>query len=219
MAQSPDDPMFVIPRLYAIIDPAQGNGRSPVEMATTLLAAGVRLLQLRDKHASSRDLYASARLVTECVHQAGGIFIVNDRADVALAVQADGVHLGQDDFPADSGRTIVGTGKIVGYSTHNLEQLREADRSTADYIAFGPIFSTASKANPDATVGLAGLAEARRATRKPLVAIGGITLENAREVIDAGADSIAVIRGLVGATDIGRRAEEFLEKVTGKAEG
>jgi thiamine-phosphate pyrophosphorylase len=183
------------------------------------LAAGVRLLQLRDKHASSRDLYASARLVTECVHRAGGIFIVNDRADVALAVQADGVHLGQDDLPADSGRAIVGTGKIVGYSTHNLEQLREADRSTADYIAFGPIFSTASKANPDATVGLAGLAEARKATRKPLVAIGGITLENAREVIDAGADSIAVIRGLVGATDIGRRAEEFLEKVTGKAEG
>jgi len=216
MAQSPDDPMFVIPRLYAIIDPAQGNGRSPVGMATALLAAGVRLLQLRDKHASSRDLYASARLVTECVHQAGGIFIVNDRADVALAVQADGVHLGQDDLPADSGRTIVGTGKIVGYSTHNLEQLREADRSTADYIAFGPIFSTASKANPDATVGLAGLAEARRATRKPLVAIGGITLENAREVLDAGADSIAVIRGLVGATDIRRRAEEFLEKVSGK---
>ncbi|MGO8817141.1 MAG: thiamine phosphate synthase [Terriglobia bacterium] len=210
---------LVIPRLYAIIDPAQGGGRSPLEMATALLAAGVRLIQLRDKHASSRELYASARQVAECVHHAGGVFIVNDRADVALAVQADGVHLGQDDLPADSGRAIVGTGKIVGYSTHNLDQVREADRSTADYIAFGPICSTASKENPDATVGLAGLAEARKATRKPLVAIGGITLENAREVIDAGADSIAIIRGLVGATDIRRRAEEFLEKVRRKAEG
>lgn len=217
MTRSPDDPIFVIPRLYAIIDPAQGNGRFPVEMATALLAAGVRLVQLRDKHASSRDLYASARLVAECVHRSDGMFIVNDRADVALAVDADGVHVGQDDLPVDSAHAIVGSGRIVGYSTHNLEQVIEAQRSTADYIAFGPIFSTASKANPDATVGLAGLAEARKATRKPLVAIGGITLENAREVIDAGADSIAIIRGLVGAADIRRRAEAFLEKVGGEA--
>ena len=145
------------------------------------------------------------------------MFIVNDRADVALAVDADGVHVGQDDLPVDSAHAIVGSGRIVGYSTHDLEQVIEAQRSTADYIAFGPIFSTASKANPDATVGLAGLAEARKATRKPLVAIGGITLENAREVIDAGADSIAIIRGLVGAADIRRRAEAFLEKVGGEA--
>lgn len=206
---------LVIPRLYAIIDPAQGGGRSPVEMAMALLAAGVRLVQLRDKHASSGELYVSALRVAECVHKAGGIFIVNDRADVARAVDADGVHVGQDDLPVDSARSIVGSGKLIGYSTHNLEQVREADRSTANYVAFGPLFPTASKENPDAVVGLAGLGEARRATRKPLVAIGGITLENAREVIEAGADSIAVIRGLVGAPDIRRRAEEFLEKVSG----
>ena len=215
MTRSLYDSIFIIPPVYAIIDPAQGGGRSPVEMATALLAAGVRLVQLRDKHASSGELYVSALRVGECVHKAGGMFIVNDRADVALAADADGVHVGQDDLPVDSAHAIVGSGRLVGYSTHNLEQVREADRSTADYIAFGPIFPTASKDHPDPTVGLAALGEARKATRKPLVAIGGITLANARQVIEAGADSIAVIRGLVGAADIRRRAEEFLAKVPG----
>ena len=219
MGKSPDHPItrspdaVVLPRLYAIIDPAQGGGRSPVEVAAALLAAGVRLIQLRDKRASSGELYASAQQVAECVHKAGGIFIVNDRADVACAVDADGVHVGQDDLPVESARALLGPGKLIGYSTHVLEQVREADRSTADYIAFGPIFPTASKENPDAVVGLEGLREARKATGKPLVAIGGITLENARAVIEAGADSVAVIRGLAGAPDITRRAEAFLEQV------
>lgn len=202
---------LVIPRLYAIIDPAQGGGRSPVELVAALLAAGVRLIQLRDKHASSGELYASAQRVAECVLKAGGIFIVNDRADVARAVDADGVHVGQDDLPAESVRALLGPGKLIGYSTHVLEQVREADHSTADYVAFGPIFPTASKENPDAVVGLRGLHEARKATRKPLVAIGGITPENARAVIEAGADSVAVIRGLMGAPDISERAEEFVK--------
>ena len=201
----------VLPRLYAIIDPAQGTGRSPVEIAADLLTAGIRLIQLRDKLASSGELYESARRVAACVREAGGTFIINDRADIALAVDADGVHTGQDDLPVESARTLVGPGKLIGYSTHVLEQVREADASTADYIAFGPIFPTASKENPDAEVGLEGLGEARRVTRKPLVAIGGITLENARAVIAAGADSVAVIRGLVGAPDITKRAEEFLQ--------
>jgi thiamine-phosphate pyrophosphorylase len=220
MGKSPDHPItrspdaLVLPRLYAIIDPAQGGGRGPVDMAQALLAAGVRLIQLRDKHASSGELYASALRVTECVRKAGGTFIVNDRADVARAVDADGVHVGQDDLPVESARALLGPGKLIGYSTHVLEQVREADRSTADYIAFGPIFPTASKENPNAVVGLAGLAEARKATSKPLVAIGGITLANARAVIEAGADSVAVIRGLVGAPDIRQRAEEFLHQLS-----
>jgi thiamine-phosphate diphosphorylase len=108
----------------------------------------------------------------------------------------------------ESARALLGPGKLIGYSTHVLEQVREADRSTADYVAFGPIFPTASKENPDAVVGLAGLREARKATSKPLVAIGGITLENARAVIAAGADSVAVIRGLVGAPTSRERAQE-----------
>jgi thiamine-phosphate diphosphorylase len=179
-------------------------------VAAALLGAGVRLIQLRVKHASSGELYESAQGVAECLRGAGGTFIVNDRADVAWAVDADGVHVGQDDLPVESARALLGPGKLIGYSTHVLEQVREADCSTADYVAFGPIFTTASKENPDAVVRLEGLGEARKATRKPLVAIGGITLENARAVIAAGADSVAVIRGLVGAPDITERAQEFL---------
>jgi thiamine-phosphate pyrophosphorylase len=209
MTRSPDS--LVIPRLYAIIDPAQAGGRSPLEVAEALLAAGVRLIQLRDKHSSSRELYLSAQRVTECVRPAGGRFILNDRADIARAVNADGVHVGQEDLPVEMARGILVPGKWVGYSTHVLAQVREADRSSADYIAVGPVFPTASKQNPDPVVGLEGLREARQATRKPLVAIGGITLENARAVIEAGADSVAIIRGLMHAESIESRAREFLE--------
>jgi thiamine-phosphate pyrophosphorylase len=212
MPRSPDS--FLPPRLYAIIDPAQAGDRSPADVAVELIAAGVRLIQLRDKLSSSRDLYQSALTVGEYVRKAGGTFIVNDRADVALAGGASGVHVGQEDLPVESARAILGAGKLVGYSTHVLEQVREADQSSADYVAFGPIFPTTSKVNPDAVVGLAGLRQARQATRKPLVAIGGITLENARSVIEAGADSIAVIRALVGAPDIDKRAGEFLEQLS-----
>ena len=219
MHQWPDGPMarspnaLLLPRLYAIIDPVQAGGRSPVEVAAALLAAGVQLIQLRDKQASSRDLYATAQRLGVYIREEGGTFIVNDRADVALAVGAEGVHVGQDDLPVESARAILGPGKIIGYSTHVLEQVREADRSSANYIAFGPIFPTTSKANPDAVVGLEGLRAARKATRKPLVAIGGITLENARAVIEAGADSVAVIRALVGTEDIRARAREFLRSI------
>ena len=207
--------MTVIPRLYAIIDPGQAGGRPLLEVAAALLSSGVRLIQLRDKQAASRDLYERAQLVAECVHRGGGIFIVNDRADVAWAVNADGVHVGQDDLPVEPARAIVGPDKLVGFSTHNLEQVRIADLSSADYVAFGPIFATASKEQPDPVVGVEGLREARKATSKPLVAIGGITPENARGVIEAGADSVAVIRALVGAPDIRKRAEEFLDQVRG----
>ena len=202
---------LVIPRLYAIIDPAQACGRANSEVAAALLAAGVRLIQIRDKQASSLELYTSAQQLAERVHESQARLIVNDRADIALAIGADGVHVGQDDLPVENARDILGPDIWVGYSTHSLAQVKEADRSSADYIAFGPIFPTASKENPDAVVGLEGLRAARRATQKPLVAIGGITLENVQAVIAAGADSVAIIRGLVGAPDIGARAEDFLK--------
>lgn len=219
MTRRPDEPMnkwpdsLTLPSLYAIVDPAQAGGRSPLDLAEALLAAGARLVQLRDKHASSRELYESARVVGECVRNSGGMFILNDRADIARAAGANGVHVGQEDLPVEHARTVLGPGKLIGCSTHNLQQLREADAGSADYIAFGPIFPTSSKLNPDALVGLDGLREARRLTRKPLVAIGGITLENARPVLDAGADSIAVIRDLMATADIRARAEEFLKKL------
>jgi thiamine-phosphate diphosphorylase len=206
---------FSLPRLYAILDAAQTGDRSLTEVCEILLAAGVRLIQYRDKHASSRQLYEAGCQIAEQVRRAGGLFIVNDRADVARAVGADGVHLGQGDLPVELARRSLEPGKPVGCSTHDLAQVREADQSSADYIAFGPIFPTQSKAKPDAVVGLAGLREARQATRKPLVAIGGITLATAREVTEAGADSVAVIADLLKAADIGARAREFLRVLGG----
>ncbi len=206
---------FPIPRLYAIIDPARAGGRLPALLARELLSAGVRLIQIRDKHASSRKLYETCSELKELLRNSNCRLIVNDRADVARAADADGVHLGQDDLPVEMARGILARDKWIGRSTHSLDQVLEADRSTADYIAFGPIFPTASKENPDPVVGLQGLREVRRVTRKPLVAIGGITLQNACEVLVAGADSVAVIGDLFAWPDIRGRAREFLSVLGG----
>ncbi len=202
---------FSIPRFYAIVDPARAGGRLPAVVVGELLSAGVRLIQFRDKHASSRQLYETCAELKELLRDSACGLIVNDRADVARATDADGVHLGQDDLPVEMARRVLAPGRLIGCSTHSLGQVVEADRSTADYIAFGPIFSTTGKENPDPVVGLEGLQEARRVTRKPLVAIGGITLQNAREVLAAGADSVAVIGDLLNGPDIQKRAREFLE--------
>jgi len=207
---------FEIPRLYAIIDAARVDTISPVEMAEILLDAGVKLIQYRDKNGSSRRLFETSRQIADPVRAAGGIFIVNDRADVALLAGADGVHVGQDDLPVELARRVLEAPGvlakprpgIIGCSTHNLEQVSEADRTSADYIAFGPVFATQSKQKPDALVGLDGLRAARKATRKPLVAIGGITLASATAVMEAGADSVALIGDLV--KDTPNRAREFL---------
>lgn len=201
---------FSIPRLYAIVDPARAGGRLPAVVARELLSAGVRLIQFRDKHASSRQLYETCAELKELLRDSGCSLIVNDRADVARATDADGVHLGQDDLPVEMARRILAADRLIGCSTHSAGQVVEADRSTADYIAFGPIFPTASKENPDPVVGLEGLREARRVTRKPLVAIGGITQHNAREVLAAGADSVAMIGDLLNGPDIRGRAREIL---------
>jgi thiamine-phosphate pyrophosphorylase len=207
---------FRIPRLYAIIDASRIGAVSPVEMAETLLNAGVRLIQYRDKKESSRHIFDVSMRIASRIRAAGGIFIVNDRADVARIAGADGVHVGQEDLPVESARRVLERRdvpgqselRIIGCSTHNLAQLREADGTSADYIAFGPVFATQSKEKPDPLVGLDWLREARAATRKPLVAIGGITLENAAAVIQAGADSVAVIGDLL--KDTASRATEFL---------
>jgi len=199
-----------IPRLYAIIDPARLSGRLPRTAARELISAGVRLVQFRDKRASSRQFYETCKELRELLHGAGCSLIVNDRADVARAASADGVHLGQTDLPVEMARRVLATGQWIGTSTHSLEQVVEADATTADYIALGPIFPTASKENPDPVVGLEGLRRARQSTSKPLVAIGGVNLQNVREVFAAGADSVAVIAALLDAPDLERRAREFL---------
>jgi len=207
---------LAIPRLYAIIDPAQTRGRSVQDVCEVLLGAGVRLIQYRDKGSSSRLIYETSLSLAAPVKDAGGIFIVNDRADVARAVEAHGVHVGQDDLPVELARRVIGPDRWVGFSTHDLKQLREADSSSADYVAFGPVFQTSSKLKPDPVVGLEGLCAARKATAKPLVAIGGITAENARSVIEAGADAVAVIHDLLSAADIAERAALFL-KILGES--
>jgi len=204
---------FSLPRLYAIIDPAQMGGRSPFEVCEVLLGAGVRLIQYRDKQASSRALFENSRTLAEQIRHAGGVLIVNDRADIARASGAHGVHVGQEDLPVDLARQVVGPEGLAGYSTHSLEQLAAADRSSADYVAYGPVYATRSKEKPDPAVGLEGLRAARQATRKPLVAIGGITLETARAVLGAGADSVAVISSLLRAPDLAAQARAFLRVV------
>ena len=206
---------FALPRLYAIIDAAQTGNRSTAAVSDALLAAGVKLIQYRDKQASSRVLYENSLELAARARQANAVLIVNDRADVARVVQADGVHVGQDDLSVELVRRVLGAGKRIGCSTHHPDQVRDAERSSADYIAFGPIFETQSKQQPDPVVGLEGLRDARRLTRKPLVAIGGITLENARAVMEAGADSVAVISDLLTPDDIESRARDFLKLLGG----
>jgi len=198
------------PPLYAILDPSLTTAPVGV-LAETLAKAGVRLIQLRDKRSPARRIYEQVRELAAILSPYDVRLIVNDRPDIAAICGAAGVHVGQDDLPAEDARRICGPAKWVGVSTHNIEQLREADRTSADYIAVGPIFPTGTKENPDPVVGVDFVREARRLTRKPLVAIGGITVESAADVFGAGANSVAVIRDLIAAPDPGVRAREYLE--------
>ena len=203
---------LVLPPLYVILDAALLT-TSEVDVAKELTDAGVRLFQYRNKRGSSRELLqASSALAAELV-PAGASFFVNDRPDVAYLSGARGVHVGQHDLPVAESRALLGSGKFVGVSTHNLEQFRSAAATDADYIALGPVFATGSKANPDPVVGTAMIREARKLTQRPIVAIGGITLERAREVIEAGADSVAVISDILRAHNPGKRARQFLDLV------
>ena len=199
----------MFPPLYAILDPDVANISLP-QLAEELAGAGVGLIQLRDKRSPARRVYAQAKELAGILAPRGVRFILNDRPDIAAIAGASGVHVGQEDLPVEEARKLCPSPLWVGVSTHNLEQLREAARTSADYIAVGPIFPTATKEHPDPVVGIEFLRAARAVTPKPLVAIGGITLESAAEVYAAGADSLAVIRDLIAARDPSRRAREYL---------
>ena len=201
---------LVLPRLYVILDAALLKQSEKV-CAENLAAAGVRLLQFRDKRASPRELLRKSRGLAELLCPQGVTFFVNDRADVATLAGASGVHVGQEDLAVEQARVVVGEAKLVGVSTHNREQFARAAKTTADYIAVGPIFATQTKENPDPVVGLELLRQARRLTDKPIVAIGGITLERAAEVIAAGADSVSVISDILRAPEPAARAAQYLE--------
>lgn len=201
---------LVLPRLYVILDAALLT-IPETECARQLVDAGVRLLQYRNKAASSRDLLESSKCLSAELLPHGVTFIVNDRADVAALSGASGVHVGQEDLGVEEARAVVGESKLVGVSTHNREQFERADASSADYIAVGPIFSTSTKSNPDPVVGAGFIRQVRPLTDKPIVAIGGITLERVAGVVQAGADSIAVISDILRAPGPGERARQYLE--------
>ena len=186
-----------LPRIYPITD-TRLSGLSHAEQVTRLIAGGATLIQLRDKHATPREFYHQAADALKIARDRGVRLIVNDRVDIALALGADGVHLGQTDMPVEAARDLLGENAIVGISTHNLAQAQLATRLPVDYIAFGPIFGTSTKANPDPTVGLSTLNEVRSIVGSfPLVAIGGIDFATARETLAAGADVLAIISALV----------------------
>jgi len=173
--------------------------------------AGVRLFQYRNKRGSTRELLQASSALAAELSQRGALLFVNDRPDIAYLSGASGVHVGQNDLPVAESRAVMGKGKFLGVSTHNLEQFSAAAASDADYIAVGPIFATDSKANPDPVVGTAMIQKARKMTQKPIVAIGGISLERAREVLEAGADSVAIISDVLRANDPACRARQYLE--------
>lgn len=202
-----------LPKLYAIIDvscfaPAKRTTATIVDYARELAAGGARLIQYRNKDGSTREMLSHVREIRRVLGD-GVTLIMNDRADLCIAAACNGLHVGQDDLSSEGARSIIGGERLLGASTHNLDQLREADVGPADYIAFGPVFATSSKRNPDPVVGLEGVRAARAATKKPLVIIGGVTRANARSVIDAGADSVAVISDLLGSPETS--AKEFLQ--------
>lgn len=193
--------MSEIPRLYAILDVASlpeslRSTSGVVAFAYELALGGVELIQYRNKHGDARTMLSHARELRRALDRKVKL-IMNDRADLCLAADFDGVHVGQDDLSPEGVRRVVGEDRIVGFSTHNLGQLKQADAGPADYIAYGPIFATSTKLNPDPVVGLEGLRAARAATKKPLVAIGGITRANVLSVLDTGADCVAIISDLV----------------------
>lgn len=196
--------------LYAILDSTQSNGRPLNSILRDLLKGGANLIQLRAKKMASNEFFQLAREARRLTHQAGSLFIVNDRLDIALASQADGVHLGQEDLPLAIARKLMGREKIIGISTHDLEQAREAERGGADYIGFGPIFGTTTKNTGYSPRGLTMLQNIRKKVKIPIVAIGGITENNVTQAWEAGADAAAIISDLMGADDIAEKVKRIL---------
>jgi len=200
----------MLPRLYAIVDPSFfPDTPALLAFAGELRAAGVTLFQYRNKRDSARQMLSQARELRRRLE--GVRLIMNDRADLCLAAGFDGVHVGQEDMSVEGARRVLGDRLWVGVSTHIPEQVEAAAATSADYVAVGPVFATSSKANPDPVIGLEGVRVARSLTRKPLVAIGGITRQNCNSVLEAGADAVAVISDLLDAPR--KSAEEFLRRL------
>ncbi len=202
----------MFPALYAILDigPSQ-SPESAIHLASRLALAGVTLMQVRAKNLAPAKYFEASRRTIEVTSRFGVRVVVNDRPDVAAICGAAGVHVGQEDLPVEAARATCKAPLWVGVSTHNVAQLEAACTTSADYIAVGPIFPTQSKENPDPVVGLELVRRARATTQKPIVAIGGITIDTAADVFAAGADSVAVINDITRANDPEKRAAQYLE--------
>jgi len=192
---------------YAMIDPA--GGHEPVMLAETMLDAGARIMQLRLKDSPGRDFLAAARAIAEMCRKRGATLIVNDRVDIAILANAHGVHLGQTDLPLDAARRIIGNDKMIGISTHNVEQARAAEGGGANYIGFGPMYPGGLRNNA-AGKGLDELRSIRAALKIPIVAIGGISEARVVETLAAGADAVAIITDVVNAPDLGGKVRSIL---------
>jgi thiamine-phosphate diphosphorylase len=199
--------------LIVITDPACGAGRAIVDVVRAALAGGARSIQLRGKDQPAREQVALARALLRETRRCGGLLFVNDRLDVALAAGADGVHLGQDDLPADAARRVTPPGFLLGVSAETPELARAAERAGADYVGTGPVYATGSKADAGDAVGTERIAEVARAVRIPVVGIGGIAAANAGDVVRAGAAGIAVISAVMRADDPASAARRLLDAV------
>lgn len=201
---------YALSGLYVILDPSACPARSLTDILQEAAGAGARLFQYRNKSAPMKEAYAEATVLRQVAAELGVMFIVNDRCDLALAVEADGVHLGQGDVPYHYARKVMGPEKLIGLSTHNPDHVREADNLKPDYIGFGPVFKPGSKQDHDPVVGVQGLAQIRPITSLPIFAIGGITIENVADVMKAGADGVAVISSIVSAPDVRQAVRDFI---------
>lgn len=210
MALLPDAPFA-----YPIVDAARLRGRDVAAVVDLLARGGARLIQLRAKALTDRERLALARAAVAAARASGARLVVNDRADVARIAGADGLHVGQDDLSPDDARAVIGPAMLLGVSTHGLAQLEAAASSPVDYVAIGPVFATRTKDDPDPVVGLEMVRRARAIVSRPLVAIGGITRANARLVIEAGADGVAVVSDLLDAPDLGHAFAELRAAIAG----
>jgi len=206
-------------RLCVITDAAAGHGLSHVALAALALEGGARMIQLRDKSAGLRQLLPQAREIARLCREYRACFIVNDRLDLALAADAQGVHLGQDDLPPRVARAVLGRDKLLGVSTHSLDQARRAVEEGADYVGIGPIFHTATKTTGYAPLGLDIISSLRASLNVPLIAIGGITLETVEAVMRAGASGVAVIGAVARARDPAAAVRAFLRAIARVAQG
>ena len=199
--------------LYLVTSAEYANGRSTYEIVEEAIAGGIDILQMREKHASREELISLGRKLAALCRKNNIIFIVNDDPHLAKAVDADGVHLGQEDmerFPLDETRKIIGEDKLIGVSTHSLEELQRAEKNNCNYIAFGPIFSTLTK---DYSIGTENIEKAAATSNKPVIFIGGIDLDNIDLVLERGAKNIASIRAIVQAPDVRSKVKEFKERI------